>query len=140
MSQTQINHPDNVIGNPLGPIVPGAGNVIAHNKGAGVVIGSSITDAGTVNNTVRANSIFLNGGLGIDLGNDGVTRNHRINPATGPSVIVSVLKSLRANLPTFHPAAVLEEVGRWLEDGISLFSRPWQAAMATASAVAPNTT
>jgi transposase len=56
------------------------------------------------------------------------------------SVIVSVLESLRANLPTFHLATVLEEAGRWLEDGISLFARQWQAAMATASAVAPNTT
>jgi transposase len=42
------------------------------------------------------------------------------------SVIVSVLQSLRANLPTFTLATVLQEVGRWMEEGISLFARQWQ--------------
>jgi hypothetical protein len=43
------------------------------------------------------------------------------------SVIVSVLESLRANLPTFCLANVLQEVQRWLKEGISLFARQWQA-------------
>jgi transposase len=52
------------------------------------------------------------------------------------SVIVSVLESLRANLETFHLASVLEEVGRWMNEGISLFARQWQtlqAKLATAA-------
>ena len=55
------------------------------------------------------------------------------------SVIVSVLESLRANLPQFTLASVLEEVGRWLTEGRSLFARQWQATMANAPALAPNT-
>lgn len=55
------------------------------------------------------------------------------------SVIVSVLESLRANLTTFNLTTVLEEVGRWMKEGASLFARQWQAAMASAPAVAPNT-
>jgi transposase len=56
------------------------------------------------------------------------------------SVIVSVIESLRANLPTFNLATVLEEVGRWLSDGISLFARQWQALLASQTTAAPDTT
>ena len=56
--------------------------------------------------------------------------NQTADGAHRRSVIVSVLESLRANLPSFTLATVLEEVGRWLEDGISLFARQWQATMA----------
>jgi hypothetical protein len=73
---------DNTIG--IGTTGAGAGNVIAHSTGAGVAIGASATDSATVNNSVRGNSIHDNG-LGIDLGNDGVTPNHRINPVSGPN-------------------------------------------------------
>jgi titin len=79
---------NNVIGGAVSLIVvpAGVGNVIAYNKGAGVVIGSSITDSATVGNTIRGNSIHDNGGLGIDLGNDGVTPNHPVNPSPGPTI------------------------------------------------------
>jgi hypothetical protein len=43
------------------------------------------------------------------------------------SVIVSVLESLRANLEGFTLASVLEEVQRWLQEGVSRFTRQWQA-------------
>jgi uncharacterized coiled-coil protein SlyX len=49
------------------------------------------------------------------------------------SVIVSVLESLRANLKAFTLTSVLQEVGRWLKEGISLFARQWQAAKRQAS-------
>jgi len=42
------------------------------------------------------------------------------------SVIVSVLESLRANLKEFTLTSVLEEVQRWLSEGMSLFARQWQ--------------
>src|SRR3954447_2498040 len=45
------------------------------------------------------------------------------------SVIVSVLESLRANLEAFTLDSVLAEVRRWLEDGMSLFERQWQALL-----------
>jgi titin len=74
---------NNVIG--IGGTAIGTGNVIAFNTGAGVVIGSSITDSATVGNSVRGNSIYANGGIGIDLGHDFVTPNHKTNPGIGPN-------------------------------------------------------
>jgi transposase len=55
------------------------------------------------------------------------------------SVIVSVLESLRVNLATFTLASVLEEIGRWMTEGISLFARQWQA-LQKQQAVAADTT
>ena len=52
----------------VGTIGLGQGNVIAHNQGAGVRMPEGIS-------TVRGNSIFLNGELGIDAGERGVTAN-----------------------------------------------------------------
>lgn len=43
------------------------------------------------------------------------------------SVIVSVLQSLRMNLENFSLATVLQEVTRWMHEGISLFTEQWQA-------------
>jgi transposase len=55
------------------------------------------------------------------------------------SVIVTVLESLRANLPEFNLTNVLAEVRLWMKDGISLFARRWQALLATTGhAVVPN--
>jgi hypothetical protein len=64
-------------GNVIGSSTAGAGNVIAFNADAGVRL-----DSGT-NNPVLGNSIFSNGGLGIDLGNDGVTSNDGGDADTG---------------------------------------------------------
>ncbi len=50
----------------------GEGNVIAYNGGVGVVIPSNVLVVGS---HIAGNSIFANLGLGIDLGNDGVTIN-----------------------------------------------------------------
>jgi hypothetical protein len=55
------------------------------------------------------------------------------------SIIVSVLESLRANLEHFTLASVLEEVGRWMSEGVSLFARQWQALQKSAPAMTPNT-
>jgi transposase len=56
--------------------------------------------------------------------------NQSAHGARRRSVIVSVLESLRVNLQTFNLATVLEEVGRWMKEGISLFARQWQALQA----------
>jgi hypothetical protein len=50
------------------------------------------------------------------------------------SVIVSVLQSLRAYLPTFDLTSVLQEVGRWMTEGISLFARQWRTRQAELAA------
>lgn len=55
------------------------------------------------------------------------------------SVIVSVLESLRVNLEKFSLTTVLEEVGRWMQEGISLFARQWQAKQEAEAAAVPNT-
>jgi transposase len=55
------------------------------------------------------------------------------------SVIVSVLESLRANLEQFTFTSVLREVRRWMDEGISLFAKQWQAFTQAASVTATDT-
>jgi uncharacterized repeat protein (TIGR01451 family) len=55
----------------------GEGNIIAFNPGAGVMV-----ESGT-GNAIQSNSIFSNGGLGIDLAPAGVTPNDTGDPDTG---------------------------------------------------------
>jgi transposase len=47
------------------------------------------------------------------------------------TIIASVLESLRANLEQFTLSSVLEEVQRWMHEGISLFAKQWQALIGT---------
>ena len=68
-------------GNVIGGTAPGAGNIIAYSLNAGV----AIDEGNTVNNSIRGNSIYSNGGLGIDLGDDGVTTNDATDADTGPN-------------------------------------------------------
>jgi hypothetical protein len=55
--------------NTIGGLAVGAGNVIADNGAAGVVIGFGPQDASAVSNAILSNSIYDNNGLCIDLGN-----------------------------------------------------------------------
>ena len=75
---------ENASDNLIGGLAPGAGNIIAFNARTGVAIGSSAADMST-GDAVLSNTIFSNGRLGIDLGNDGVTPNHPTSPTTGPN-------------------------------------------------------
>lgn len=59
-------------GNRIGGPSPGDGNTIAFNGKNGVLIFSGLA---AINNSIRRNSIFSNGLLGIDLNGDGVTLN-----------------------------------------------------------------
>lgn len=61
-------------------------NRIAFNTGNGILIGTSPTD-GDAKNTIERNSIFSNGGLAIDLGNNGVTSNDANDADTGPNLL-----------------------------------------------------
>jgi parallel beta-helix repeat protein len=85
--------------NQIGGLQTGAANIIAGNSLGGV----SIDGSASVGNPVRDNSIYANGGLGIDLGGDGVTANHHDNPGVGPNhlqnfPIISQASSAGANL------------------------------------------
>jgi titin len=94
--------------NLVGGTAAGAGNVIAFNGGAGVLVGSDAGggfsgDAG-VNNAVEGNSIFANVGLGIDLGAFGtVTANDANDADTGPNNL--------QNFPVLAQAFALESAG-----------------------------
>src|SRR5262249_41177043 len=61
---------------------------IVHN-GAGVIIGASVADSTTISDAIVFNRIFANAGLGIDLGNDGVTANTTNSPHVGPNNLTS---------------------------------------------------
>ena len=80
---------DNVIGGTEG----GQGNTIAFNGENGVVV-----ESGT-GNAILGNSIFANQGLGIDLGDDGVTPNDDGDGDTGPNNLqnFAVITSVTAN-------------------------------------------
>jgi titin len=95
--------------NRVGGTAAGAGNIIADNTRAGVVIGGSASDTATVGNAVLGNSIFGNGGLGIDLGNDGVTANDSGDTDTGPNNFQNtpVLTSARLAVATLIVSGTL---------------------------------
>jgi hypothetical protein len=85
--------------NQIGGLGTNQADIIAFNAGDGVsVVGDSATG-----NTIRGNSIHDNGGLGIDLGNDGVTLNHS-TPTTG--IIAGAPNGLE-NFPVLFSAAFL---------------------------------
>lgn len=70
-------------GNQIGGSQPGAGNLSANAPAAGgPYAGIRIRD-GCINNTLSGNSLFNNGGLGIDLGAFGVAVNDACDADTG---------------------------------------------------------
>ncbi|MBN1494631.1 DUF11 domain-containing protein [Candidatus Peregrinibacteria bacterium] len=55
--------------------IPGSGNIIAYNTWAGVTVLEENPPFSTDDNKIEINSIYNNGGIGIDLASDGVTLN-----------------------------------------------------------------
>ena len=72
-------------GNFIGGTAAGEANVIAFNTGNGV----TVTGAAATGNSIRGDSIHDNGGLGIDLGADGVTANDPGDTDTGPNSLMN---------------------------------------------------
>lgn len=73
----------NIIGMAGSALLSGeVGNTVAFNSQQGVVL----VDHSTAGNTIRRNAIHSNGGLGIDLGNDGVTPNDDGDTTADPQV------------------------------------------------------
>ncbi len=92
---------DNVIGGQ----VAGAGNVISSNAGDGVRFATRtvdndgiITEYIPIRNAIFGNSIFANGGLGIDLGGDGVGNSSGVNSGQ----LAPVLNSAQLELGTIQ--------------------------------------
>lgn len=75
-------HISNSSGNVIGGSAAGMGNVIACNGATGPGRGVNILSG--INNAVEGNAIYANKTLGIDLGNDGVTKNDATGH-TGPN-------------------------------------------------------
>jgi hypothetical protein len=69
----------NTVGALFGGTAAGAGNIIAFNAGAGIQVGGS----GLAGHAFLGNSIHSNGGLGIDLDNNGPTLNDPLDADTG---------------------------------------------------------
>lgn len=72
---------DGAANNLIGGTEPEAGNTIAFNAGAGIML----NPLAGLGNSLLSNPMFSNGSLGIDLGNDGVTPNDPLDPDTGPN-------------------------------------------------------
>ncbi len=64
----------------IGGVTPGTGNIIAFNGGTGVMVNGPHNPT-----TIRHNSIYANSGLGIDLGDNGVTLNDTGDGDIGPN-------------------------------------------------------
>ena len=72
----------------IGGVAGGQGNIIASNSGKGVVVGANLADT-SIHVAIRGNSIYSNGGLGIDLANNGVTVNDANDADTGPNTLIN---------------------------------------------------
>lgn len=71
--------------NLIGGTASGTGNVLANNAGDGI----AITGATSLANSILGNSIYKNTGLGIDLGDNGVTANDVGDADTGANDLLN---------------------------------------------------
>ncbi len=107
---------------------PGAGNVIANNEGAGVLI-EGAGQALPQGIAVRANLIYDNGGLPIDLAGDGTTLNDPQDADGGPNqqqnfpVIdaISINRDCSATIGGFAPAGAAIDLFGVADGGARVF-------------------
>jgi hypothetical protein len=92
-------------GNNVGAAVPAGWNVIRGNSLDGIRIENSAGDG----NAIRQNSIYTNGGLGIDLGDDFVTENDVDDLDSGPNELQNFpeLAFARSNGTDLHVSGLL---------------------------------
>jgi uncharacterized repeat protein (TIGR01451 family) len=103
----------NASGNQIGGTGAGQANTIAFNGSSGVQVGFSFFFQRIEANPIRGNAIYGNGGLGIDLGGNGVTFNDPSDSDLGPNLF--------QNFPVID-AAYPSPGGTTIEG--SLISRP----------------
>ncbi len=82
---------------PVGPSVASQANIIAVNDGDGVTLDYITLASAPTGNLIAGNSIYANGGLGIDLDDDGITPNDTKDEDAGSNGLQN------------HP--ILEQVG-----------------------------
>lgn len=83
-AQSGVIFADSADTNTIGP-----GNVIAFNSRNGITVGTARSSTAVVRNKITRNSIFMNVGLGIDLGNDGPTDNDNNDVDNGPNTLLN---------------------------------------------------
>ncbi|MCS6815973.1 MAG: FG-GAP-like repeat-containing protein [Blastocatellia bacterium] len=104
----------------IGGTTLAAANTIAYNARAGIMIVDG-EEAPSRGNRIGCNAFFANGGLGIDLGGDGVTPNDVGDADDGPNALVNfpVIRELwevsagvllRGRIDTVNPAAARIDV------------------------------
>ena len=81
----------------VGGTDPNAGNVVAHNGGAGIHVADS------VENAIRSNVVYDNHGLGIELDPQGANANDPLDPDTG--------SNQKQNFPILTSVTILGPVG-----------------------------
>jgi hypothetical protein len=86
-----------------GAAVAGASNMIAYNGSDGVSVSNICLSLPTTKTTVRRNSIYSNGALGIDLGVNGITANDAGDGDSGPNGL--------QNFPIFIKASPAQILG-----------------------------
>ena len=104
----------------IGGIGPEMANIIAYNDGDGVTVGADPSSLLETDNLVRGNSIYANEGLGIDLGDDGVTANDAGDADNGPNKLQNypVISSVTGNADSTNVTGTLNSQANqiyWLD-------------------------
>lgn len=78
-----------VYSNIIGGTTAAEANIIANNRDSGIIINGN-----SANNSILRNSIYDNGGFGIDLGSNGTTPNDALDADSGPNNLLNFPKDV----------------------------------------------